>query len=188
MNLWFRLIWYFITTRFRPALTLPDDISRLKFRVWPHDLDTSMHLNNGRYLALMDIGRLDLMVAGGLLRPALRHGWTPIANSIQIRFRRELRVWAAMELQTRIVGWTKDEVIIEQVFVSLGDGREGQVAARALFSGGLYDRKARSFVEISRLMEEVGVDADSPELPPECKAFLDSIHKLRDVDRAQRNT
>ena len=30
-------------------------------RVWPNDLDTNAHMNNGRYLTLMDLGRFDLM-------------------------------------------------------------------------------------------------------------------------------
>ncbi len=33
------------------------ETSVLRFRVWPNDLDFNFHLNNGRYLTLMDIGR-----------------------------------------------------------------------------------------------------------------------------------
>ena len=31
--------------------------TRISLRVWPNDLDVNFHVNNGRYLALADIGR-----------------------------------------------------------------------------------------------------------------------------------
>ena len=184
MNLWFRLIWYLLTARWRPQLVLPDDVSVLRYRVWPHDIDTSLHLNNARYLGLMDQGRLDIIVSSGLVRAALKHGWTPIANAIEIRFRREFRLFEKIELRTRIVGWRDSQVVMEQVFVSASGARKGHVGARALFAGGLYDRKSKSFVEISRMMREIGVESSSPPLTPEASAFLNSIERLRDVDRS----
>lgn len=179
MNLWLRLLWYALSVRFRPRLSLPDGVSRLVFRVWPTDLDTSLHLNNGRYLTLMDIGRLDIMVASGLWRAVLRHGWTPIASAIKIRFRRELVNFQRFRLETRIVAWDRATVIMEQTFVIEGGDRHGQVAAHALFKGGLYDRRQKKFVEISRLMAEIGVAADSPTLTPEVEAFLAADDELK---------
>ena len=81
MNLWLRLLWLLLTARWRGPLSLPRDSSTLRFRVWPHDLDLSFHLNNGRYLTLMDLGRLDVMVRSGLWREVLHHKWTPIASA-----------------------------------------------------------------------------------------------------------
>ncbi len=179
MNLWFRLIWYVLTVRRRPALVMPHGVSRLVFRVWPSDLDTSAHLNNGRYLTLMDMGRLDVMVASGLWRAVLRHGWTPVASAIKIRFRREIKLWERFRIETRIVAWDQLSVVMEQVFVFDGGTRDGQIAAQALFKGGLYDRKAKKFVTIARLMAEVGVAAESPPLKPEIAAFLEADAALK---------
>ena len=93
MNLWLRILWYLLRLHGEPRLEMPEDTSVVRFRVWPTDLDTSAHMNNGRYLTLMDLGRLDVMVRSGLWRPILRHKWTPIATAVMIRFRRELRLW-----------------------------------------------------------------------------------------------
>jgi hypothetical protein len=57
MNLWIRLLWVLLTARGRGHLDLPRESSLLTFRVWPHDLDISLHLNNGRYLTLMAMAR-----------------------------------------------------------------------------------------------------------------------------------
>lgn len=181
MNLWFRLFWYLVTAGTRPRLTLPQDASRLYFRVLPNDLDTSGHLNNGRYLTLMDFGRLDIMVGSGLWRAVLRYKWTPIANAVMIRFRREIRLFQRFRLESRIIAWETTTVVMEQVFIHDGGKHDGEVAARALFKGGLYDRRERRFIPIARLMGEIGVSAESPALTPEIDAFLHADDKMRVV-------
>lgn len=185
MNLWLRMIWYVATMRFRPALSLPADTSRLGFRVWPLDLDTSFHMNNGRYLTLMDLGRVDIMVGSGLWRAVLKHGWTPIASTITIRFRREIKLFQRFRIETRLLAWDRASVIMEQTFVLDGGPRDGQIAAQALFKGGLYDRSQKKFIEISRLMAEIGVTAESPPLSPEIKAFLAADEGLKQAARPQ---
>ncbi len=185
MNLWLRLIWYVLTAWRRPKLAVPEGVSRLALRVWPTDLDTSAHLNNGRYLTLMDLGRLDLMVAGGLWRAVLRHKWTPIASAVKIRFRRELRLFQRFEIATRIVAWDDTNVVLEQLFVITGGAKDGQVAAQALFKGGLYDRRAGQFVPIARLMHEVGVDVPSPAPSAEVAAFLEADDALKRAAQRQ---
>lgn len=172
MNLWLRLIWCLVAARLRPALKFPAETSVLRFRVGLFDLDTSLHMNNGRYLTLMDLGRLDAILRSGLWRAALAHKWVPIASSIMIRYRRELGFLQAFRLETRVLCWDAQTVVMEQTFVLDGGPRSGQIAAHALFRGGLYDRKAGAFVATARLMEAIGVLADSPTPGPEVEAFL----------------
>ncbi len=179
MNLWLRLIWLFLSAHFRPKLTMPGGTSVLYFRVWPHDLDLSLHMNNGRYLTIMDQGRLDVMIQSGLWKAVLRHKWLPIASAIKIRFRREMRLFNRFRLETRLVGWVDDHVVMEQIFVLESGPRAGQVAAQMLFKGGLYDRNAKKFIPIARLMEEAGVSVENPPLSPEVEAFLKADEELK---------
>ena len=183
MNLWLRLLWLLITARRRQPLALPEGTSQLQFRVWPHDLDLSAHMNNGRYLTLMDQGRLDVMLRSGLWRAVLRNKWTPIASAITIRFQRELRPFQKFRLETRLLCWDASLVVIEQTFVIDGGTRDGQTAARALFKGGLYDRSKRAFIPIATLMQTIGVYAESPSPTPEVEAFLHADDQLKQVGR-----
>jgi hypothetical protein len=41
MNLWLRLLHLLLTAFRGPKFDPARDVSRLRFRVWPHDLDTS---------------------------------------------------------------------------------------------------------------------------------------------------
>ena len=183
MNLWLRLIWVLLTAKGRGHLDIPREASSLFFRVWPHDLDISIHMNNGRYLTMMDLGRLDFMVRSGLWRQVLNHRWTPIASAVTIRFQRELRPLQKFRLETRLLCWDAALVVMEQTFVIVGGKRDGQVAARALFKGGLYDRKEKKFVEVSRLMALLGVYEVSPPSTPEVEAFLHADDRLKQVGR-----
>ena len=70
MNLYIRLIIYLIKSLFRNQMDVLET-SHLRFHVWPNDLDFNMHMNNGRYLTVMDLGRFDLMIRTGLMKKAL---------------------------------------------------------------------------------------------------------------------
>jgi acyl-CoA thioesterase FadM len=180
MNLWLRLLHLVLTSIRRPRLDPRFDVSRLRFRVWPHDLDLSLHMNNGRYWTLMDLGRTDLMIRAGLWRAILRHGWTPVISAGKIRFRRELRLFQRFRLETRIVAWSDADVVIEHRVVSRGRTSPEILSAIALVRAGLYDRAARRFVPVAQLFQVVGREAiPSPEPTPEVAAFLVAEEALR---------
>lgn len=179
MKLWFRMIWYLLTVFWRPKISLPEEPSRLRSIVWPSDLDTSMHMNNGIYLTIMDLGRLDLMVCGGLWNLIWTRNLTPIASAIKIRYRREMRPWNAFTLHTKIACWDETFVVIAQDFILESGPRKGQVAAQALFKGGIYDRSQRQFVPIRDLMDAIGVDSESPSPTAEVEAFLKADSELK---------
>lgn len=183
MNLWLRMLWLLSTARWRGSLSLPADASSLTFRVWPHDLDLSLHMNNGRYLTLMDLGRLDIMVRSGLWRAVIDNRWTPIASTVTIHFCRELTPFQSFQLETKLLSWDTTFVVMEQTFVFNSGERRGQIGARGLFKGGLYDRKARAFVPIKTLMATIGVAAESPGPSPEVAAFLKADAELKQSAR-----
>jgi acyl-CoA thioesterase FadM len=180
MNLWLRLLHLIYESFFRPKLDPTKDVSCLQFRVWPHDLDISMHMNNGRYWNLMDLGRLDLVIGSGLWRPIVRHRWAPIVNGAKVRFLRELTLFRRFRIETRIVAWTETVVIMEHRVLTIGRSGRDVLAAIALASTGLYDRDARSFVPVDRLFDEIGIRAiPSPEPTPEVAAFLAAEEALK---------
>jgi acyl-CoA thioesterase FadM len=172
MNLWLRLLWLIATARWRGALDAPLGVSRVPFRVWPHDLDASLHMNNGRYWTVMDLGRTDLMLRMGLWRAWLKHGWTPVISAGKIRFRRELRLFTPFTLETRVLCWMDTFLIIEHRLVSRNARGEMVANAVALVKAGLYDRKGKGFIKAERLLTEMGIETPSPEISADVAAFL----------------
>ena len=64
--------------------------TRIRLRVWPNDLDFNLHVNNGRYLALADIGRVHWFVRTGVLGIARQHKAFPVIGDATAKFRRGL--------------------------------------------------------------------------------------------------
>jgi acyl-CoA thioesterase FadM len=112
----------------------PLEVSRLRFLVWPNDLDNNLHLNNGRYLTLMDLGRWDLALRTGLVGLVVKGRWQPLAGGVHIRFRRPLPPFRSYELCTRILAWDQKWFYLEQRFHQ--DGRDkARALVRILFKG-----------------------------------------------------
>ena len=179
MNLWLRLILQLLTSALASPLTLPGAVSIRRARVWPVDLDIFLHMNNGRYLTHMDLGRTDLLVRSGLLRVVRQDRLTPIVGAALIRFRRELGPFQRFDIETRIAGWLDTTAVIQQEFHIRSGPRAGEIAAVALVRAGLYDRAARKFVPIGDLLERLGVTAEIPPMTREVETFLAADTALR---------
>lgn len=130
----------------------------IPMRVWPNDIDFNLHLNNGRYLSVMDYGRLHLLARSGVLNPVLKAKWTPVVGAVWMTYRRSLPLFARFELATRLVCWDDRWFYMEQTFT----GKSGLVALGwvkgALLDGGVT-------VSPQRVMELVEPGIVSPELP-----------------------
>lgn len=188
MNLWFRLFGLFLSLIWRPKLFLPLGISKKKFRVWPTDLDMNFHMNNGRYLTLCDVGRIDLMMRTGLWRPVLKNSWLPALTSSSTRYRCELRLGDVFELETKILGWKGSDIIMQHNFRLLNGSEIGKIAATSLVRTGFYDRSERRFISMQDLASAVGLDEipQSPEFTPTMNAFLAMAEVAKTEDQIER--
>ena len=164
MNLYLRvlavLLRYWFGRR-RGSLLEP---STLTFHVLPNDLDPNWHLNNGRYLTIMDLGRLDLTLHSGLMRQVIRRHWMPVLGGATISYQRPLKLFQRYTLTTRIVGWDEKWIYMEQSFDS-----RGKRAATALVKGLL--RGSDGSVPTPEVMASVGLEVPSPPLPAAVTAW-----------------
>jgi acyl-CoA thioesterase FadM len=166
MNLVFRLAKVLLLFFFRGPRRAPllGEL-RLRFRVWPNDLDTNGHMNNGRYLTLLDLGRLDLLLRMGAVGPALRNKWYPVLAACQVRFRKPLNLFQEFEIVTRIAGWDEKWIYIDQKMM-----RGGRTVMHAFLKGVFTGGKGS--VPITSLLKEMGNTEVSPPLPPAFSAWL----------------
>lgn len=158
MNLWLRFIKVLLTAFFRQPLG-PLDESVLTFRVWPNDLDINGHMNNGRYLTLMDLGRLDLIVRTGMVRTVLRRKWFPLVGSATILFRRASGLFETYQLKSHLICWDEKWFFIEQRFE-----RDGEVIAVGWVKGLLRGRDGN--IPSSEVLRSINADMPSPQMPP----------------------
>lgn len=105
-----------LSARRRSRIGALDETS-LTFRVWPSDLDVLLHMNNGRYLTVMDLGRVDSIIRSGIRRRLRELGWYTVIASETIRFRESLGPFEKFELRTRLLGWDDRSFYMRQTFV-----------------------------------------------------------------------
>jgi acyl-CoA thioesterase FadM len=112
----------------RPALGIWDPGS-IPLRVLLTDIDIAMHMNNGMYFSVFDLGRFDLMVRSGVWRMMRARRWSPVAAGETISFRKSLQLGQRYSVETRILGLDERAIYFEQRAVS-----DGEIYARAVIA------------------------------------------------------
>jgi acyl-CoA thioesterase FadM len=140
------------------------DEDRLRMRVWPNDIDLNMHLNNARYLSIMDYGRAHLLARTKLLEHMLHARWQPLVGAAWVTYRRSLALFALFELTSRLVCWDDRWFYMEQTFT----GSKG-LAAVGWVKGMLRD--PRGTVDPQLVLERVAPGVVSPPMPESIAAW-----------------
>lgn len=158
MNLFLRLLLLFLTYRFRPRCDVLGP-ARKHFLVWPPDLDELFHVNNGVYLSMLDVARVDMLLRSGMAQRLRRAGFYPVVAAETIRFRRSLQLFQAFEVETRIIGWDEKAFIIQHHFL-----RRDELVAEAVVRARFLKRKGGT-VSTHELLTLLGRSDTSPALP-----------------------
>ena len=162
MHLIPRTIWVVARARRRPRAGLWEPTT-LPMRALPTDVDIALHVNNGQYFGLFDLGRFDLMVRTGLWDACRERGWLPMVQSEQIAFRRSVTLGTAFSVETRLLGLDERAMWIEHRAVVDGD-----VAVRAIVCGRLRAKDGTPVTndDLRALCVDLGHDMSvEPELP-----------------------
>jgi acyl-CoA thioesterase FadM len=176
---WLRLIRVALSLIGAPRVDLLAT-TRVRLRAWPNDLDINFHVNNGRYLALADIGRMHWFVRTGALALARQQNAFPVVGDAIAKFRRDLKVFQTFEIHTRLLGWDHKWGFLEHRFVR-NHRVFGVVAIRGVFKapGGTVDPET--------LLAGLAHAAPSPELPEWTNCFQKSSELLSETLRAEES-
>jgi acyl-CoA thioesterase FadM len=101
MNLYFRLILTLLRAWRRPHFAVGQTLER-QFRVLPNDIDINGHMNNGRYLTMIDLMIIEYFVGVGFAAAVLKNGWRPMSGGSIISYRRGLKPLQTYTLRFRI--------------------------------------------------------------------------------------
>ena len=156
MRLRLRLILLILSSLWRKSMGILEE-SVLNLRVLPNDIDVTK-MTNDRFIAVMDLGRMDIGFRVGLIRIMFRRKWVPLATFDTIRFRYPLKVFQKYKLRTRIIWWDESTFYFEQQFERKG---------RTLATGYDYATLLGSGGPISPedVLSEIGQSAERPKKP-----------------------
>jgi acyl-CoA thioesterase FadM len=165
MNLYLRLFLLLFKLIRLPRKGVLEE-SRVAFRVLPNDCDINFHMNNGRYLSFMDLGRLHLVAQMGLLRVIVRRRWRAALGAAEINFIRAIAPFQKFDLVTRLVTWDDKWAYMEQRFEV-----DGVLCAHSFVKGLFLDSRGR--VESSTVVDELGYSGVPPPLPEALRVWAE---------------
>ncbi|MEM1266406.1 MAG: acyl-CoA thioesterase [Pseudomonadota bacterium] len=149
-----------------PALSF-EDAHVSNHRCMPWDLDPWGELNNGRTLTLLDIGRFSLGVRTGMVAALQREGWGLTVAGTSVRYRRRIKLFDLVRVQSRAVGRDARFLYIHQT-IWLGE----TPACSALLRKAVTS--ADGIVPTDRLLAAVKAEDWDPELPAWVQAWCEA--------------
>jgi len=162
VNVWWRTlltIWRAKVLLRRRGPIPTRSVGRVRLRTLPTDIDLLMHMNNGRYASLFDLGRFDLLIRTGLWDAMNAHDWYAVVASETVTFRKSLQLWQKFTVESRLYG--HDDKAVYQIHRAVVDGEiYAEMIVRARFL-----RKSGGVVNTEELFAALGTPDDLPPLP-----------------------
>lgn len=136
MNLIFRMLRVLLGSFFKSKLT-PDNLSsQLSMRVLPNDLDLNMHMNNGRYLTICDLSRVDIFVRSGLAKAMLKQKWQPVIAEHTMTYKKPLNLFQRYCVKAEVTHWDEKYFYLVHTFE-----RKGRIIAQGTSKGCVVSKK-----------------------------------------------
>ena len=101
----------------------------------PNDLDINFHMNNGRYLTLCDLSRIDMFIRTGLMKSIIKRKWMPLIAHHTMTYKKPLGLFERFDLLLELTHWDEKYFYMNHTFV-VGD----RVAAEGTSKSCLYER------------------------------------------------
>jgi len=180
VNLYFRLLALLFRLPWLPRKALLDE-SRLALRVWPTDCDLNLHLNDGRYVTLMGLGRLHLVTQIGLAGRILRERWRPITAAVDIVFIRSVLPFRGFDLVSRVLSWDDKYTYMEHRFESNGV-LHAKAMVKVLFLG------RGGHVSSAAIAASLGHAGAPPAFSRELALWVEKLEAGKGLDQARRSS
>jgi acyl-CoA thioesterase FadM len=135
MNLIFRMLYVFVLSQFREPLGIGNSLSKLSLHVLPNDLDINFHMNNGRYLTICDLNRVDLFIRTGLLKAMFRRKWIPVIAEHTMTYKKPLGLLEHFRVELETTHWDEKYFYMKHTFTS-----NERTAAEGTSKGCVYAR------------------------------------------------
>ena len=167
MNLYFRIIlilFRMIIMRRKEKVHYTQETS-LSFTCLPLDIDINMHMNNGRYLTLLDLCRIHFMWSVGVLKGVVRRGWKPMVGGVEIQYRKSIKIFKKVEVKTRLICWDEKWFYSKQTFLM-----DSGIAAEALVKVLFIDNTGQ-IVDPKRVFSIIDEDLGDISYPPQIVAW-----------------
>ncbi|MEC8102865.1 MAG: acyl-CoA thioesterase [Pseudomonadota bacterium] len=161
-----------IIKRNEPAIIPAQGTSVVRQRVWPHQIDFNLHMNNAKYLNVMEAARWTLFRHNGWFKHLFDKRINLVVASLEITFIRELNLFTGYEIHTKLTSWDEKYIYFEQRLMV-----KGKLYGHALVKMAGVRKGKRALTP--EICEAVGVDFNQAEIK-------DAITRWSEMTQAKR--
>ena len=101
----------------------------------PNDLDINLHMNNGRYLTICDLNRIDLFIRSGLMRAMFKRGWIPVIAEHTMIYKKPLGLFQRYDVKLEVTHRDAKYFYMKHTF-----SRDERIVAEGTSKGCVYAR------------------------------------------------
>lgn len=139
-----------ISSYFKPLLPIKKTINSLSLRVLPNDIDINMHMNNGRYLTICDLTRVDMFIRTGLAKTMIKEKWLPIIAEHTMIYKKPLGLFNKYQVKMEITHWDEKYIYMLHTFTC-----NERVVAEGTSKGVIYNRLEKRVVTPDKVIAKV---------------------------------
>lgn len=180
MNLYLRLIRVLLRQLWAKTLDNPLNRRFIFFRVWPHDCDFNLHLTNSRYLALMDLCRMDLMMGLGMGRKIMQHKWKFVVNAQEITYIKEVSPFSRFRISTQILGWDEKYFYVEHRISTKGK-------LHAIAHIRIAAVQGKRVVSMDEVFKKCGFEGIQPKVPEAVDIWKQLLEHKKWINHSQKS-
>ena len=103
MNLMFRVLYGIIRALFRERTEVGNCTSALSLRVLPNNIDINFHMNNGHYLTICDLNRIDWFARSGLLKAMFKRSRIPVIAEHTMTYKKPLNIFERYTVKLEVI-------------------------------------------------------------------------------------
>jgi acyl-CoA thioesterase FadM len=170
MNLYLRLLWTIFRAWRLAPIAITDTLER-QLRVLPTDIDINGHMNNGRYLTIVDLALLEYFTRIGAVKHMIKNGWRPMSGGALITYRKGLMPFQTYTLRFRRGGFNNHWNFMRFEFV-----RDNKICAAGYFKGAMVNKDG--FVHNHLIYGALGLELGPESVPPAVASWLDAENQL----------
>lgn len=153
-----------------------------RFRVMPWDCDLNIHLTNGRYPQQLDLARTRFLLDIGTSWLFAKMGWRSVLASQTITFIREIKPFALVNIESRVLHWDRKYFYMESRFMVEGKVHAKAVARVAMIKNGRvcsFSSMLKDVAKVHKLSEPV---AQTPSSTAQPNAMTELLNEMRHAD------
>jgi len=117
LNLIFRMLGLLLMSFFKAKLPVEKPKNELRLRVLPNDIDINLHMNNGRYLTICDLTRVDMFIRSGLAMTMIKQKWRPVISEHTMKYKKGLKLFQAYTIKMEVIGWDEKSFKMTHTFI-----------------------------------------------------------------------